>query len=274
MGLSEKKPHRRHKIVFQSLKNSLDQFNVKAIMTSREDFFFCQPHQEVSDAARLLKERKFSGAPLEENVITRYVKLEQLEKCHGCFRHCVEVASEIPKKWTVSDSTTIESLIAILADKDCPVPLFVADNRKSIVGLVTGADLDKIGAKTYFFVLISALESLLLGIIGPKYDKYRYYLQNPERITRRYKRCQGNLVGLDEYNYLMTSEILEIVCNSEIGKTMNLTQEERKELEQFRNKVAHGNYLIVQDGDIDKLKKMKDKIQGYINTLSNFKIDC
>jgi CBS domain-containing protein len=242
-------------------------------MTSREDFFFCQPNQKVSDAVKLLKEQKFSGAPLEEKVIARYVKLEQLEKCPGCFRYCVEVASEIPKNWIISDSTTIESLIAILADKDCPIPLFVADNRESIVGLVTGADLDKIGAKTYFFVLISALESLLLSIIGPKYDTYKSCLQDPEQVTRRYKKCQGNLVGLDEYNYLMMSEILEIVCNSGIGKTLNLTEDERRELQQFRNKVAHGNYLIAQDGDVDKLKKMKDRIQGYINGLSNLKID-
>lgn len=262
-----KKPHRKHRVAFPNLRQILDLLTAKAIMTPREEFFYCQPYQNVSDAKTLLQNNRFSGAPLEEEAIRRYVKLEKLEECAENIKCCVEAATEISEQERIPDNTTIERLITVFAGRDCPKLLFVGDDE-SIVGLVTGADLDKIAVKVYFFILISALESLLLGIIGKNYKNYKCYLQNPAQVEERYRKCKGELVGLDEYNYLMTPEILEIVWKSEIKTTMNvLNQEELRELEYFRNLIAHGNYIITKDEDVGRLKKMDERIRGYITAL-------
>jgi hypothetical protein len=264
---NKNKPHRKYKIIFPDLGQILTFLTANAIMTPRGKFFYCQPYQNASDAKRLLEENRFSGAPLEEEPIRRYVKLEKLEKCAKHIRYCVEAATEISENQKISEHTTIERLITVFAERDCPELLFVTDD-KSIVGLVTAADLDKIAVKVYFFILISALESLLLDIIGKDYENCKCLLENPKKVENRYKKHKGELVGLDEYNYLMTPEILEIVWKSEIKTTMNVrTQEELEDLNHFRNLIAHGNYIITKDEDIRRPKKMDERIRRYIKAL-------
>jgi CBS domain-containing protein len=217
MKENSKKPHRKLVVTFPNLKRILDLLTAKAILTPRDNFFYCHPNQNVSDAKRLLRDKKFSGAPLKEKVLRRLVKLEKLEQCDGHIKHCSEVATEITGQDMIPEDTSIERLIGIFAGRKDNSPLFVAKN-KSITGLITSADLDKIAVKVYFFILISALESLLLDIIGKGYEKYKSCLQNPGKVEKRRRRCKGELVGLDEYHYLMTPEILEIVWGSAIKK--------------------------------------------------------
>lgn len=267
MRKNKKRPHRKHKIAFPDLGQILDFLTAKAIMTPRDKFFYCQPYQNASDAKALLENKRFSGAPLEEEPIRRYVKLKKLEKCAEHISYCIEAATEISEYEKILNNATIERLITVFAERECPELLFVTDG-KSIVGLVTAADLDKIAVKVYFFILISAFESLLLDVIGKNYENYKCFLQNPAKVEKRYEKCKGELVGLDEYNYLMTPEILEIVWKSEIKATMCVeTQEELEELNEFRNLVAHGNYIITKDEDIGRLKKMDERIRGYIKAL-------
>ena len=45
------------------------------------------------------------------------------------------------------------------------------------------------------------------------------------------------------------------------------TKDELDELRKFRNKVAHGNYIIVNDEDIRHLKQIHDTICEYIRAL-------
>ena len=267
MKENSKKPHRKHVVTFPNLKQILDLLTAKAIMTPRDKFFYCQPNQNVSDAKRLLRKNKFSGAPLKEKVIRNLVKLEKLEQCDEHIKHCSEVATEITAQEIIPEDTTIESLIGIFAERKDPSPLFVA-KVNSITGLITCADLDKIAVKVYFFILMSALESLLLDIIGKDYEKYKSCLQNPGKVEKRYRKCEGELVGLDEYHYLMTPEILEIVWGSAIKTIMNVkTEDELEKLKNFRNSVAHGNYIIIKDEDVRQLKEMNERIHGYIRTL-------
>ena len=69
-------------------------------------------------------------------------------------------------------------------------------------------------------------------------------------------------MGLDEHNYLMTPEILEIVWKSEIKTIMGAnTWEELEELQFFRNLIAH------EDEDIGRLKKMDERIRKYMEAL-------
>jgi uncharacterized protein YutE (UPF0331/DUF86 family) len=66
----------------------------------------------------------------------------------------------------------------------------------------------------------------------------------------------------------MTPEILEIVCESEVKTIMNVkTEDELNKLKNFRNLVAHGNYIILKDEDIRRLKKINERIHGYIRSL-------
>jgi hypothetical protein len=267
MGKNKKKLHRKHKIAFPDLEQILGFLTARAIMTPRDKFFYCQPYQKTSDAKTLLENNRFSGAPLEEEPIRRYVKLQKLQECAEHIRYCVEAATEISENQKIPEYTTIERLITVFVERDCPELLFVTDD-KSIVGLVTAADLDKIAVKVYFFILISALESLLLDIIGKNYGNYKCLLENRRKVEKRYKKHKGELVGLDEYNYLMTPEILEIVWKSEIKTTMNVrTEEELEELNDFRNLIAHGNYIITKDEDIQRPKKMDARIRRYIKAL-------
>lgn len=273
MKQNSKKPHRKHRVTFPNLKQILDLLTVKAIMTPHNKFFYCHPRQNISEAKELLLKHKFSGAPLREEEISRYVKLEKLEQCAGHIKYCNEVADKITPQNTITEATTIESLIEIFGKRKDPSPLFVAKDN-SIIGLITGADLDKIAVKVHFFVLISALESLLLDIIGNDYRKYKNYLEKPGDVERRYRKCKGELVGLDEHYYLLTREIFEIVWKSNVKTLMNVrTKDELDKLKDFRNNVAHGNYIIVKDDDIKNLKKTHDKICDYIHALeSNFSL--
>ena len=267
MRKNSKKPHRKQRVTFPDLKHILDAFTADTIMTPRDKFTCCQSDQNVSDAIRLLKTNRFSAAPLDEVGIHRYVRLKKLEQYAGVVRCCEEVADEIAKSDIITEDTTIKNLIAIFADRKDPIPLFVI-KQNSITGLITGADLDKIAVKVYFFILISALESLLLDIIGNNYKKYKSCLENPRNVERRYRKCKGELVGLDEYHYLMTKEIFEIVWKSDIKTKMTVrTEDELDKLRKFRNKVAHGNYIIVNDEDITNLRQMHDRICEYIRAL-------
>lgn len=236
-------------------------------MTPRQKFCCVDPQQTVSRAEEILREHKFTGAPLEEKEIHRYVRLDTLVKNLGFHKRCNQVAEEIGPTERITANTTIEDVIEILALGEGSAPLFVTSNR-SIVGLVTAADLDKIPVKVYFFTLISALESLLLDIIGKNYRKYKSLLDNPKRVEDRCRRCAGEKIGLEEYNYLMTPEILQIVSKSEIREKMRITDDsELEELEKFRNNVAHGNYIIVKDSDVKKLKQRQNQIYEYIQAL-------
>ena len=236
-------------------------------MTHRDKFVCCQPGQNVSDAIKTLSENRFSGAPLEEEPISRYVKLEKLQRNVKHALHCGELAIEIGPNDKISENTTIESLIEVLAERKDPSPLFVVKDD-AVTGLVTCADLDKIAVKVYFFVLLSAFESLLLDVIGSNYEKYKTCLRNPKTIEKRYRRCQGEFVGLDEHNYLMTKEIFEVVWKSEIKTIISVTNEEElKKLAFFRNKVAHGNYIIIKDDDVNQLKEINEVIRGYLKSL-------
>jgi CBS domain-containing protein len=267
-----KKPHRKHQVILPNLKQILDLLTVEAIMTPRQKFCCVHPQQTVSEAEEILRKRKFSGAPLEEEEIHRYVRLDTLVKNLGFHKRCEQVAEEIGLTERITENTTIEDVIGILALREDSTPLFVTSN-KSIVGLVTAADLDKIPVKVYFFTLISALESLLLDIIGKNYHKYKSLLDNPKRVEGRCRRCEGEKVGLEEYNYLMTPEILEIVSKSEIREKMRITDDsELEELEEFRNNVAHGNYIIVKDSDVKKLKQKQNQIYEYIQALEQSEI--
>lgn len=240
---------------------------VEAIMTPKQRFYCVHPQQTVSEAEGILREYKFSGAPLEEELIHRYVRLETLTKNLGFHKTCEQVAEEIGLAERITENTTIEDVIGILALREDFTPLFVTSN-KSIVGLVTAADLDKIPVKVYFFTLISALESLLLDIIGKNYHKYKSLLDNPRRVEDRCRRCAGEKVGLEEYNYLMTPEILEIASKSEIREKMRIIDNsELKELEKFRNNVAHGNYIIVKDSDVKELERRHNQIYKCIQAL-------
>jgi len=264
-----KKPHRMHLVSFPNLKQILDLLTVKAVMTPRDKFTCCQSDQNVPDAIRLLRENKFNAAPLEEGEINRYVALEKLEQCVGHFMYCDEVATKITASDRITENTTIESLIGIFAERKDPCPLFVAEDD-SIIGLVTCADLDKIAVKVYFFILISALELLLLDVIGRDYQIYKSCLQNPKSVEKRHGKCEGELVGLDEYHYLMTKEILEIVWKSDIKTKINVKNEgDLDKLKMFRNKVAHGNYIIIKDEDVKQLKEMDEKIREYIKALED-----
>jgi len=62
------KPHRRHKVTSPYLRQILDLFTVREIMTPSEKFFCCQSNQNVSDAKALMEKYRFSAAPLEEKV--------------------------------------------------------------------------------------------------------------------------------------------------------------------------------------------------------------
>jgi CBS domain-containing protein len=267
MSQNKKKPHRKHKIVFPDLGQILSFLTAETIMTPQARFLYCQPHQNASDARKLLEDKRFSGAPLEEDPIRRYVKLGKLQECDERIKYCIEVATEISEHEKVLEKIPIETLITVFAERGCSELLFVTDD-KSIVGLVTAADLDKIPVKVYFFIIISALESLLLDVIGEEYENYKCCLQNPEKVEKRYKKQKGELVGLDEHNYLMTPEILEIVWKSEIKTIMGAnTWEELEELQFFRNLIAHGNYIITKDEDIGRLKKMDERIRKYMEAL-------
>ena len=271
MNENSKKPHRRHSVSFPNLKRISNLLTVKAIMTPRNRFFFCEPNQSVSEAKELLRKKRFSGAPLKEEKINHYVKLENLEQCADHIKCCKEVANEVTVRDKITEATSIESLFGIFAKRKDSSPLFVTQGN-SIIGLITSADLDKIAVKVHFFILISALESLLLDIIGSDYKEHKKHLDSHMKVENRYKKCKGELVGLDEHYYLMTKEILEIVWKSEIRTKMNVkTEDELDKLRKFRNKVAHGNYLVVKNDDIKHLKKMHDKICEYIYALeSNF----
>ncbi len=265
-----KMPHRKERLTFSHLQRILDLLTAKSIMTPCNEFFFCQPDQKISDARRLLGDKKFSAAPLHDVDIHRYVTLKKLEKTKDDATRCEDVADEITVRDVATGDTNIKNLLEIFFERKDPVPLFVLE-RNSITGLITGADLDKIAVKVFFFVLISALESLLLDIIGDNYKKYKECLTNPREVEGRYGRCKGQLVGLEEHHYLMTKEIFEIVWGSDIGKIMNVKDEkELKALRKFRNRVAHGNYIIVKDDDVKDLKRKYDRICEFIHVLERY----
>ncbi len=263
-----RKPHRKHEVIFPNLQQILDLLTVKAIMTPRGKFFCIHPKQDISEAEKLLSKQKFSGAPLEDEKIHRYVTLERLKKNLGLFKLCEQIAEEIGPNESVPENTTIARAIELFSLREDSSPFFVFHN-KSVVGLVTAADLDKIPVKVYFFTLISALESLLLNIIGKGYhNKYKLLLDNPKQVEKRCRRCAGEKVGLEEHNYLMTREILEIVSKSDIRARIGVTDDsELPELQKFRNDVAHGNYIIIKDADVKKLKQKQEQICKYIRAL-------
>lgn len=260
-------------MILPNLKQILNLLTVKAIMTPEQRFYYVHPRQAVSEAEKILRNSKFSGAPLQEEQLHRYVRLETLTKNLGLHEECEQVAEEIGLAERIPENTTIEDLIETLALREDSNPLFVTRNQ-SIVGLVTAADLDKIPVKVYFFTLISALESLLLDIIGKNYHKYKSLLRNPRHVEGRCRRCAGEKVGLEEHNYLMTPEIFEIVSKSEIKEEMGIIDDsELEELKKLRNNVAHGNYIIVEDSDVKKLKQRQSQVYKYIQVLEHGEIE-
>lgn len=268
-----KKPHRRHPTIFSNLIRTLSFLSVTAIMTPEQSFYYVHPQQAVSEAERILLEKKFSGAPLKEKRMHRYVRLDALTRNLGICEKCEQVAEEIKLAKSIPENTTIEKLIELLALTNDSAPVFVIDGN-SIVGLVTPADLDKIPVKVYFFTLISALESLLLDIIGKDYQRYKLLLDSPGKVENRCRRRSGENVGLEEYNYLMTPEILEIVSKSEIREQMEITDDsELEELKNFRNDIAHGNYVIIKDSDVKRLLQRRDQICKYLRTLAQTRIE-
>src|SRR5208337_2686052 len=161
-------PHRKYTTQFEDIKEMLKSLTAKAIMTPRQNFCTLDPNLEVSVAEKILKDRRFSAAPIGDTQIHRYLRLEILIQNRDVQIECGKLAEEIQYRDQITEDLSIEELINRFASRDGETPLFIL-RGKSVVGLVTAADLDKIPVKIYFFAFISVLESLLISIIGRDY---------------------------------------------------------------------------------------------------------
>lgn len=238
-------------------------FTVETIMTPRGQFLqWCddEPLAEVWEKANLLN--------LDVIPIVKQGEIQAVF-CRGNDKPMLLDSDRF-----VSHNQSIPTALQLLGNDNKPPFLFVTFQR-TVVGLITPADFNKLAARTYFYNLLAELEMKLAALSlrffkGNQSDLlqrleeiYRESEKGRERLEEIYTRLHKTQQSNNEINIvhmLYLTDFINLVCRSEkfrdgLGFSSRSNAEKQLNgLVQLRNDTMHPvNLILSENRTVDKL---------------------
>jgi hypothetical protein len=213
------------------------------------ELFAPEPHEDAASVHQQMDDRKIDVAPLNEHPnYHRYIDAKELSngQC-GKYAHLIDVTM------IVAETLPVVDLFEMLQKQPF---LFVLQGR-SIVGIVTKADLQRVPVRILMFGLITLLEMNLRESIREYYgdDDWIRLLNDEERLQKardlQAKRISKDAsIGLLECTQLC--DLKEIIACGPLlqeiflGLPKKRFRNRLKQIEKYRNDLAHAQVLDIE----------------------------
>lgn len=236
-------------------------FTVVDIMTERGQWEIINLDERNENKTNKSDYLNYDATPiLKDDIIDSFIlKTDQDKKM------------QITREWLISSDTSIPDLLEIFVKSSKPV-LFVFQ-KQDLIGLVTPADLNKIEARLFIYVLIGQLELKLANFIRDKGKLTKEQILFSLSEYRRTELSQMMEMMLDEDVYvdfdlieqLQFSDLLSIIKEqTALFKALNYsstanTHKNLGGLNQLRNNIMHPISPLIQNKN-ESLKQLHDRI--------------
>ncbi len=216
-------------------------FTVRDIMISCEDFVTVDSEGEVGRFFDLYQDYDYT-ASLTRGQITAYYKRGEPE------------GFDLGQEDLLSDGTSLLDLLDLMANRE----FFFVLSANKICGFVHFSDLNHELVKLPLFVLLAAVESRLWSHFKEGLTEGDVeFVMAPDRfdeVKQRREKARKKNVDRGWEGLLYFREILELARNRGL---IEVPTEDRKLLNNTRNRVAHHNRLLVErHEDVRKLAKV------------------
>lgn len=269
--------------VFRKVASTVCAF---CIMTPRDRFECCKPGDSLDEQLQIMRRKGFDGIPmlkgtdLKSGEISEYLSQENIEnKIAQRFMKCKEASTRIEEEDQIREDLPMEEVISRFSSRKnkSSVPLFLRNENKHIVGLITLADLDKTAVKMYLFALMSELELSLLEIISKDYDRVKEICKCKYCLRKRKarKNQMHSNDNLEEYFYLNLKELIHMIIRSESSSESQrrvknaLVREGHGEIVKLRNTIVHPKPLVSDKFPINKLARIHSLVKNLLLMCKN-----
>jgi hypothetical protein len=225
------------------------------------DLYAPDPQEDAASVRQQMDDRKIDVAPLKEHPdYHRYIDAKELSN-----GQCRKYAHLIDVTMIVAETLPVADLFETLQKQPF---LFVLQGR-SIVGIVTKADLQRVPVRILMFGLITLLEMNLRESIRQYYgDNGWDHLLNEKRLGDAKKLQNTRIIkdasiGLFECTQLC--DLKEIIARGPLlqeiftGLSKKQFQNHLERIEEYRNDLAHAQVL-----DIDLLFYIFSEIKKFL----------
>ena len=257
-----------------SVDDLLDLLTIKLIMTPRTRMETCRDEEKAIEVIERM--RAYDVLPVISSgriqFFVRKTRIEKKIKTDGSAK-VQEIKEEILHEHMISEDEKIDSFLSSEQD------FFFVIKQEKVSGIVTYADLNKWPSKTFFYIVISRFEQLLIEAIENmnlsqrELEKYIGFWGVWGALGRHEQEKRGN-VHLSLVQCLNTSDLVNIACkNTRIReilgyKTKNQAEKHLNPIVNLRNRIMHaGHSLIESKDDVKKRKEQCDTIRRHISGL-------
>jgi len=255
---------------------------VNLIMTAvDEKFVLFHPHDDCRIALQKMGERIDYAPVLEDGQLLGYVKREKLARFPE--KLCKDVMENLDVLDCVPPDTTIETVLDLLSDRSF---LFVK-TEKSLLGIITRADLNRRAVCILLYAALCELESCLIDLIKSNFPEKEYVKgilskgilskdREKEIIYQNWIAERDNTeVSMEEH--LTMSDLMNIIQKSRNRNLLEafgyLSAKETEELSAFvelRNRVMHPERVLLRGQDsVSDIRRKYKRILELTEKLEN-----
>lgn len=261
------------------LREITDLLQAYLIMTPRNRVISFSPNIDVQLAFSKMSRQSanIDYAPIvEEGEVTGYVNRKDLVCIEG--KTLGELARNIAPQSRISLWLCLESVLKLLVDEPL---LFVTDNGL-VIGIITRADVNKRAFGTFFYIVLSELESQLVNLIQTMLPCERHLqLLSEERakdVLYNYWKAKTENAEISMEQYLSFSDIINIILKSKdmviwsvLGRTSKKQVKNLTSLIDLRNRVMHSTRsLLTRDHSISHILEQYEHIWELLKNLREF----
>ncbi len=245
-----------HHRTLQQLANSITAMD---IATPEADLVSWQQGSPVDQTVEMAREYNLTYVPVRDAAGTYHGLIEVA----WLLENPDPAAITTVHNWRIDASTPVFDLLAEFKDHLEKVFLLTIDD--AVVGLVAPADLNKVAARTAFYVLLAEFEMKLAELVRelPKDEDYWQCLDKDRFKKLEDERSQraGDDMNLDLVHYMYITDLAKIARKHPrlcaiLGKPSKSYMEA---ITQLRNGVDHPANVL------SSRKKLKKLYQGYQN---------
>lgn len=259
------------------LKNITGVLKVNLIMTAvDEKFVLFHPHDDCRTAFQKMGERIDYAPIVEDGRLLGYVNREKLASFPE--KLCKDVMENLDVNDCVPPDTTIEKVLDLLSDKS----FLLVTKEKSLLGIITRADLNKRAVCILFYAALCELESHLVDLIKPYFPKSEYLKEilsedRAKEILYDYWIAKMGNTEVSVEEHLCLGDVVNIIQKSKnrnllesLGYHSRGQSEELSSFVDLRNRVMHPERNLLSDENfVSDIRQKYRRILDLIEKLEN-----
>lgn len=240
-------------ILFDSSTRGVwDVFRASHISTSLNDSFKVQLNGRPEEAYSQLESHRFDQAPvIFQNHIVGWVAREHLRGANKV----KSVMVPLEKSSIVSADASIASVLQLLGRYDHGFVFTAGD--AGLLGFMVHSDTDRHAARSYFYLLVSAIEMLLSTLVRANVPFEAQRLAMRPDMADRYAEASINDQEADLVEYLYMEELVDLFLTTPYASDSTIWSRaytsRLHELNKFRPVVMHPARSIAGSGSSAQL---------------------